>query len=277
MSEEIKKKSGFQKFTEKNAQLWQLIKFMLASMVAGLSEYVSYILLSMVVLAPLTTVGFHWWIFQYEPGSASGVCDMVAYLVSTTVGNMVSFVINRKKTFKTTTNVTFSVTATLIMIAFIICYSTYFGPILTNTVSGWFANVTMNAGLKEFLVKTIGKSLICMVTFVFVFLMDKLVILREPHKTKEQKELEKIAAEEESLRLTKKVVNKKLANKFLVVTIVLAVLAVAGILIGRLASVTSLLIAGSILSGIMLICLVAFVVEAIGDNVPISEDEKLFQ
>lgn len=275
MAEEtIKKKSGFKKFTEKYAQLWQLIKFTLASMVAGISEYATYMILGMLVLTPLAAQGFHWWIFNYDAGSSSGLCDMIAYLVSTTVGNMVSFVINRKKTFKSATNVTFSVTATLIMIAFIICCSTYLGPVFTTMVTGWFKNATLgNPTLKEFICKTIGKTLICMFTFFFVFIMDKLVILREPHKTKEQKALEKKAAEEESMLPTKKVVNNALAKKFLIFAVILAVVSVAAIIIGRMSTVTWLLISGSILVGIAYILIVAFAVEKIGDKVPIKPDE----
>lgn len=280
---EVKKQSAFKVWTEKHADLWQIIKFTLVSMIAGTSEMVLYNVFLWILRGPLMNISVDWFIFHY-PGGAEGTvladgtiarggaCVLVAYLVSTIVGNFVSFVVNRKTTFKSVANVKFSIIATMVMIVFIIFYSTVLGGLANSWVGTWkiFENADGNF-LLTFLMQNIGKFLITIITFVFVFLMNKFVILREEKKTKEQKEAEKREAEERAARPSKVVVNKALSNKFLVATIVLIVLAVAGIAVGLIAQINALLIVGSVLFGIGYIALIAFIVEVVGTKVPIEE------
>ncbi len=283
MSEQttVNQKSAFQKWTEKNAQLWQVIKFTLASCCSGLTEFVVMFLLCNIILVPLSGLEFNFLFFKYDGSDVnSGVNAMIAYLVSTTVGNMISFVINRKKTFKSATNPTFSVVATLVMIVFIICVSTYVGPEFQGWISS-LLNGMQNESLKNTLVTLISKSVICCITFVFVFLMDKFVILREPKKSAEEKEAEKKAQEEAESRNIK-VVNNKLAAKFLTAAIILLVLGVAGLTAGSIIGLganSALCIAmyalGSVCLGIGIISLVAFIVEKTGDKLPPEEAEAL--
>ena len=266
---EVKKQSAFKVWTQKHADLWQIIKFTLVSMIAGTSEMVLYNVFLWILRGPLMNISVDWFIFHY-PGGAEGTvladgtiarggaCVLVAYLVSTIVGNFVSFVVNRK--------------TTLVMIVFIIFYSSVLGGLANSWVGTWkiFENADGNF-LLTFLMQNIGKFLITIITFVFVFLMNKFVILREEKKTKEQKEAEKREAEERAARPSKVVVNKALSNKFLVATIVLIVLAVAGIAVGLIAQINALLIVGSVLFGIGYIALIAFIVEVVGTKVPIEE------
>ena len=280
---EVKKKSGFKVWTEKHADLWQIIKFTLVSMIAGTSEMVLYNVFLWVLRGPLMSISVDWFIFHYPAGAEGtvladgtiargGACVLVAYLVSTIVGNFVSFVVNRKTTFKSVANIKFSIIATMVMIVFIIFYSTVLGGLANSWVGTWkiFENADGNF-LLTFLMQNIGKFLITMITFVFVFVMNKFVILREEKKTKEQKEAEKREAEERAARPSKKVINKALANKFLIAMIVLIVLAVAGIAIGLAASINAVLILGSVLFGVGYIALIAFIVEAVGTKVPVEE------
>lgn len=280
---EVKKKSGFKVWTEKHADLWQIIKFTLVSMIAGTSEMVLYNVFLWILKGPLMDIPVNWFIFQYPAGAEGvlnaagvigrgGACVLVAYLVSTTVGNFVSFVVNRKTTFKSVNNVAFSITATIVMIVFIIFYSTVLGGLANSWVGSWkiFENAEGNF-LLTFLMQNIGKFIITMFTFVFVFLMNKFVILREEKKTKEQKEAEKKAAEERAAMPSKKVVNKALSTKFLIATIVLIVAAVACIVIGITASINAVLILGSAIFGVGYIALIAFAVEAVGTKVPVAE------
>ena len=280
---EVKKKSAFKVWTEKNAGLWQIIKFTLVSMIAGGSEMILYNVFLWLLKGPLMDIPVNWFIFQYPAGpeglmNAAGVigrggaCVLVSYLVSTIVGNFVSFVVNRKTTFKSVANVKFSIIATMVMIVFIIFYSTVLGGLANSWVGSWaiFAQAEGNF-LLTFLKQNIGKFMTTMVTFVFVFLMNKFVILREEKKTKEQKEAEKLAAEERAARPSKTVVNKALAKKFLIAMIVLLVCAVAFIAIGLVASINAILIIGSVLFGVGYISLIAFIIESVGTKVPVEE------
>ena len=279
---EVKKKSAFKVWTEKNAALWQVIKFTLVSMIAGTSEMVLYNVFLWILKAPLENISVNWFIFNYPGGpegtvladgiiARGGACVLVAYLVSTIVGNFVSFVVNRKTTFKSVANVKFSIIATMVMIAFIIFYSSVLGGLANSWVGTWSIFQNTDNGFLIFLKQNIGKFLITMITFVFVFVMNKFVILREEKKTKEQKEAEKKAAEERAALPSKKVVNQALAKKFLVAMIVLLVVAIACIVIGLSAQINAVLILGTVLFGIGYIALIAFAVEAIGTKVPVAE------
>ncbi len=279
---EVKKKSAFKVWTEKNAALWQVIKFTLVSMIAGASEMVLYNVFLWILKEPLQGTDAIWFIFNYPHGAEGvlndvnvigrgGACVLVAYLVSTIVGNFVSFVVNRKTTFKSVANVKFSIIATMVMIVFIIFYSTVLGGLANSWVGTWSIFQNTDNGFLIFLKQNIGKFLITMITFVFVFVMNKFVILREEKKTKEQKEAEKKAAEERAALPSKKVVNQALAKKFLIAMIVLLVVAIDNIVIGLIAPVNFMLIRGTVLFGIGYIALIAFAVEAIGTKVPVAE------
>ena len=297
---EVKKQSAFKVWTQKHADLWQIIKFTLVSMIAGTSEMVLYNVFLWVLRGPLMNISVDWFIFHY-PGGAEGTvladgtiarggaCVLVAYLVSTIVGNFVSFVVNRKTTFKSVANVKFSIIATMVMIVFIIFYSTVLGGLANSWVGTWkiFENADGNF-LLTFLMQNIGKFMITMITFVFVFLMNKFVILflnilsilcflscgthnQDSQAISEIREAEKREAEERAARPSKKVINKALANKFLIATVVLIVLAVAGIAIGLSASINAVLIIGSVLFGVGYIALIAFIIEKVGTKVPVEE------
>ena len=71
---EVKKKSAFKVWTEKNAGLWQVIKFTLVSMIAGGSEMVLYNVFLWILKGPLQNIDAIWFIFNY-PHGAEGVMN----------------------------------------------------------------------------------------------------------------------------------------------------------------------------------------------------------
>ena len=283
VKEKSGKSSAFKRWTEKNAQIWQFIKFFMFSICSGATEGITYMVMGSLLLIPLASVGFKWWIFNYTSIDTGFFSDFIAYLVSASVGNLVSFVLNRKKTFKSANNVTFSITATLIMIAFIICYSAYFGPKLNTAIGAlipWFNTTASTIALRDF----IGKNIMCFITFMFVFLMDKFVILRESKEEKEAKKLKKELAEQGEVKNTIKVVNKVLAKKFITAAVVFLVVGAVGLAAGnilfytggKLATtlITVLLIAGAIIFGVGEILVFAFVAEKLGDEVETEPENK---
>lgn len=285
-SEAPQKVSAFKKWTQQHEQLWQMAKFFVFSMCSGATEGVTYIVFGSLLLIPLQSLAIgkvDFLFFHYDNGM---FYDMIAYLVSTTVGNMVSFVLNRKKTFKSASNVTYSITATLIMIAFIIFYSTYFGPKLNVAIGEllpFFNESASMIAVRNF----VGKTLMSFVTFVFVFLMDKFVILPESKEQKLANKARKEAIENGTLVVeTKVVVNKPLAKKFLVAALVAMAVGAVGFVLGNLGfdkgtlntvaptlAVKLELIIGALIFGIGEILLFAFVAEKLGDEVIVKETE----
>ena len=68
---EVKKQSAFKVWTQKNAELWQIIKFTLVSMIAGGSEMILYNVFLWILKAPLESISVKWFIFNY-PGGPEG-------------------------------------------------------------------------------------------------------------------------------------------------------------------------------------------------------------
>ena len=276
---EAEKTGAFKRWTQRHAQIWQFIKFFLFSSCSGIAQSATYILLGSFLLIPLAakSIGaIHWWIFHYDSGM---LYDLVAYFASATVGNMISFVLNRKKTFKSAKNVTYSITATLIMIVFIICVCTYFGPKLNVALGDLFPALNGSEaliGVRNF----IGQCLMSMLSFVFVFLMDKFVILPESKKAKAERKAKAANASQGAASITKagKIVNEPLAKGFQISALVVLITGAAGLAAGNIlyyskearspdTAVIILLIAGSILLGVGEILFSAFVAEKMGDEI----------
>jgi len=159
----------FQKFTKEKPQIWQVIKFTLVSMLAGLTEIISFAILT----ASLRNVDspINWFILRY-PTSEGGLGTMVSYLVSTSLAQIVAFVINRKKTFKSNNNIVFSITAYAVMVVvFIVGLQMYTAPLMIAV----FDKGINNHGLSTALVK----ALWMLFSFIITFVCSKYVIMRE--------------------------------------------------------------------------------------------------
>lgn len=149
----------------------QFIKFSLISMIAGLSEIVSFLILSSVLPKVGINSTIDWFVFVY-PAEVGGLGALIAFLVSATIGQIISFIINFKKTFKSTNNMAVSAIGYAIMaILIIIGLNTYIGGLL-NTALG---SVIPNQGFASF----IAKSICQFSSFLIVFPMNKFVIMRE--------------------------------------------------------------------------------------------------
>ena len=273
------KQSAIKRWTDKNAQLWQVMKFFAFSMCSGATQGVTFFVLGALVLIPLHSKALppiDFWVFHYDSGM---LYDLVAYFVSVMAGNMISFALNRKKTFKSASNITYAITATLIMILFIIVYSTVLGPKLDvwlGELIPWFNTSATTVAIRDFA----GQTIMSFFTMCFVFLMDKFVILPESKEAKAEKKARKAAAEaNEALIATKKVVNEALAKKFLISALVLFVAGIILLVAGNVSytggdtapttAVIAALISGSVIFGIGEIVFFFFVAEKLGDEVEV--------
>lgn len=171
-------KAKINKFISEHKALWQFVMFTLMSSIAAVVEVSSYLLLNSVFLKSLNANAFNWWIFRYDGGVAGGLGTMIAFMVSTTLANIVAFIANRKKTFDANNNVVFSATVYALMIITIICAQTYFGPILVNALNDFINNAGLSGALGKF---------ICMaISFAIIFPMSKYVIMRKKEELKEE-------------------------------------------------------------------------------------------
>lgn len=118
------------KFTQKYAELWKFIKFTLVGFSSTLVELAVFYLLQYVVFkniahAPMPDNGF--FKFLTSIGLAEGLGIFYAYVISTTIGYIIAFILNRKTTFKADSNVVLSTILYIIMVIFTIIATAWIG------------------------------------------------------------------------------------------------------------------------------------------------------
>lgn len=118
-------------FTRKHRELWKMIKFLFAAVSSTVVELVLYYVLQNIVLRDMNTVPFRFLFFEYE-----GLGYLWAFLISTTVGYAIAFVLNRKVTFHADADVRRSVLLYTLMVVFTIFATTWLGVVITNAFIG---------------------------------------------------------------------------------------------------------------------------------------------
>ncbi len=150
--------------------IFQIIKFILISLIAFVAEYVIFLALQYGLANTCGQEDFKWFLFEYKGGKegAYGLAGFIAFLVSKCVAEVISFTINRKKNFQADNNLVFSIVTYVITIIGIILLSTWLGGALSNTLGPKIGADWANL---------IGKFLGSFISFVIVFIMDKFVIM----------------------------------------------------------------------------------------------------
>ncbi len=129
----------------KNSNIWQVIKFTLFSISAGLIQTVSFTILNEFV-------------FVFEKGNEYGI----SYFISLFLSVLWNFTFNRKYTFKSANNVPIAMTLVL-------AYYVVFTPL-----SIWWGIELTKAGWNEYLVF----AFTMIINFVTEFLYQKFVVFR---------------------------------------------------------------------------------------------------
>ncbi len=168
---EIAKKS--KKFLEDHKNIFQIIKFTLISLIAFIAEFASFYALIFGLKGVYGNIAFSWFIFDYEPGENFGLAGFIAFLVSKCIAEIISFIVNRKKTFEANNNVVFSAIMYALTVIAVIVLSTWLGGALSALMS----NAIGEGGAA-----TISKLVGSFLSWVIMFLMDKFVIMRKVDK-----------------------------------------------------------------------------------------------
>ena len=162
-------------FMTRHGNIWQIVKFTLISLIAFLAEFASMYALQYGLEGVLGNEDFHWFIFHYAAGrnGAFGTAGFIAMLVSKCIAEIISFTINRKKTFNANNNVVFSAIMYVITVIALILFTTWLAGILGDAIGP-----AIGADLGN----TISKMLGSLISWVVIFLMDKFVIMRKVDK-----------------------------------------------------------------------------------------------
>ena len=156
-------------FTEKHAELWKFIKFSLVGASSTLVEMGVFYLLQYVVFKSIL----------HDPLPENAVLNLLkltqgkgylyAYIISTTIGYAIAFVLNRKTTFKADSNVALSTTLYVLMFVFTIFATAYLGT--------QFQLIMANHGYQA-LGDAIGKPLAAGIATVWTYPLNRFVIHR---------------------------------------------------------------------------------------------------
>ena len=155
-------------FMTRHGNIWQIVKFTLISLIAFLAEFATMYALQY-GLADVCGQDFHWFVFNYD-ASQGGQATFIAMLGSKCIAEIISFTINRKKTFKANNNVVFSAIMYVITVVALIIFTTW--------LAGPIGNAMGAHNIDEGLSSTVSKMVGSIISFVVIFLMDKFVIMR---------------------------------------------------------------------------------------------------
>lgn len=127
---EEKKKNPFVRWTEKHAEVWKFVKFMIAGGGSSAVELVVHMVLLGTCFKALTDVAITNSTLNMIGIESKGY--LFAYLISTTIGYLIAFILNRKITFKADANPTLSIVLYFIMVVFTILANGWIGSAMTS-------------------------------------------------------------------------------------------------------------------------------------------------
>lgn len=151
--------------------LWQLIKFTIVSLLACLVQVTSLaILYNIPAIKALSAQEFHWFVFHYDviEGEQCGLALFIAFNTSNILAQIVSFFVNRKKTFNADNNIPITLTIYLIFTVALICFSAWLNPVIFE-----FA---VSKGVSSALATTIATAICSAFQFLIYFPFDKLLM-----------------------------------------------------------------------------------------------------
>ena len=174
-------KEKFNQFTEKHAEIWKFVKFTFTGASTSLLDVAVFSLMFYVVFRSL----------NQTPVTDSAVLAflgikykgyMYSYFISTTTGYVASYIMNRKLTFKSNSNLLLSTVLFAIMVIFTIAFSTWFGAFLGTLIK--------DSGHENVVIVLLTKLAVMIVPFLWTYPLQRFVI----YKNKKPAEDESIAA-----------------------------------------------------------------------------------
>lgn len=175
---QTEKVNSDEKFTDKHQTLWQFIKFLVFSQLAGLVELVSFAILSNILPAKLPS-DFDVFVFHYTNDKGLCLGAFVAFFVSAVLAEIVSFLVNRKATFNANNNFAKSAIEYAILVIVVICLKTWIVTVLTPIVE----NITD----MQLLIEWIPKLASMVIAFAIIFPMNKFVIMKHTDEKEKNK------------------------------------------------------------------------------------------
>ena len=157
--------------------LWQFTKFIVVSLGACIVQVVSLaILYNIPAIKELSSQAFHWWVFDYPviEGERCGLALFISANVANILAQIVSFFINKEKTFNSSANTAVTLPIYIVFTVALITFSAWLIPIIFQLCVDKFA---LGSGLAL----TIAQACCSALQVFLYFPVDKILF----HKKKE--------------------------------------------------------------------------------------------
>ena len=190
-NEDTKGIKGIIEYIKAHEGLRQAVLFFLFSMICGASQMIITAVLPLILRAasPAMSEPFKWFLFDY---TEKGIGEFIGFLVGSVVGQVLTFVLNRKKTFNVHDHIPFRAIAYAIMAVLIILMQTAIGGGITGALS---KAVPEASDLVATIFNLIAQVVAGIAALVVNFLGNKFFIMR---KFKSSKKAEESAPSEDS-------------------------------------------------------------------------------
>ena len=186
-------------YIQAHEDLRQMVLFFLFSLICGASQFVTNMVFKYALEAVPelgTDYPFHWFVFNHP---STG--DFIGFLLGAIIGQVMTFVLNRKKTFKATNNVVIAAIAYAITAILIIILQTYLGGVVSTACTDAYKAANAGAdptGFISFLITITGMLAGGLTALVLCFLANKFFIMRNWNTKKSKKAKEGEAVEGEA-------------------------------------------------------------------------------
>lgn len=187
-------------YIQAHEDLRQMVLFFLFSIICGASQFVTNMVFKYALEAVPelgTDYPFHWFVFNHP---STG--DFIGFLLGAIIGQVMTFVLNRKKTFKATNNVVIAAIAYAITAILIIILQTYLGGVVSTACTDAYKAANAGAdptGFISFLITVTGMLVGGITALILCFLANKFFIMRNWNTKKSKKAKEGEAVEGEAV------------------------------------------------------------------------------
>ena len=187
-------------YIQAHEDLRQMVLFFLFSLICGASQFVTNMVFKYALEAVPelgTDYPFHWFVFNHP---STG--DFIGFLLGAIIGQVMTFVLNRKKTFKATNNVVIAAIAYAITAILIIILQTYLGGVVSTACTDAYKAANAGAdptGFISFLITITGMLVGGITALILCFLANKFFIMRNWNTKKSKKAKEGEAVEGETV------------------------------------------------------------------------------
>ena len=155
--------------------LWQFVKFIVVSLGAFVIQTVLPIIIQLFMSENFINKEYAFFVFASAGGEGNGLGFFIASTASNIIAQIVSFFVNRDKTFNSSANVAVTLPIYIVFTIALICFSAWLAPT--------FQGFLVSKGVAEELSTFISNALCGAIQFFLYFPVDKILF----HKKKEEK------------------------------------------------------------------------------------------